>query len=370
MFLKRLSVLNFKNHEDTSMVLSQNINCFVGNNGSGKTNLLDAIHYLSFTKSYFNSQDAFNIKYEEPFLSVEGHFDKDGKQELVHCGIKRGTKKVMKRNKKSYDRMSDHIGLFPLVMVSPTDISLLLDGSESRRKYLDSVISQFDSLYLEKLIRYNKLIAQRNAALKQMARGSHFDLSTIELYDQQIVPIAQKIFDVRKSFLQELTPIFYKYYQKITGKKREEVSIIYKSQLLDHDLSELFKENIVRDQMLQHTSVGIHKDDLSFQLDGYPIKKIGSQGQQKTFLMALKLAQFDFMKEALGYKPMLLLDDVFDKLDDSRVEQLMILVDKHHFGQIFITDTHPERSAHIFNKIEADFKVFHINQGKIEKKNE
>ena len=167
-----------------------------------------------------------------------------------------------------------------------------------------------------------------------------------------------------------MTPIFYKYYQKITGKKREEVSIIYKSQLLDHDLSELFKENIARDQILRHTSVGIHKDDLSFQLDGYPIKKIGSQGQQKTFLMALKLAQFDFMKEALGYKPMLLLDDVFDKLDDSRVEQLMILVDKHHFGQIFITDTHPERSAHIFNKIEADFKVFHINQGKIEKKNE
>ena len=366
MFLAHLSVLNFKNHEDSSVDLSSNINCFVGNNGSGKTNLLDAIHYLSFTKSYFNSQDGLNIKHEKPFLSIEGHFYKDGKHDLVHCGIKRGAKKVMKRNKKSYERLVDHIGLFPLVMISPIDTNLILEGSEARRKYLDAVISQFDRAYLENLIQYGKLIAHRNALLKQIARGGQFDNSTLDLYDEQIVPIAQQIFNKRKSFLDELLPVFRSYYRNISA-NNEEVSIEYKSQLSKGNLTDLIQANRDRDRLLQYTTVGIHKDDLLFQLDGFLIKKIGSQGQQKTFLMALKLAQFDFMKVALGYKPMLLLDDVFDKLDDNRVEQLMTLVDQHHFGQIFITDTHPERSVNIFNKIQADFKVFHIKEGTVEK---
>ncbi len=366
MFLARLSILNFKNHEDSSLELSNNINCFVGNNGSGKTNLLDAIHYLSFTKSYFNSQDALNIKHEQPFLSVEGQFNKDGKEEMVHCVIKRGAKKVMKRNKKSYERLADHIGLFPLVMISPTDTNLILEGSEARRKYLDAVISQFDRAYLEQLIQYGKLIAQRNAVLKQMAKGGRFDNSTLDLYDEQIIPIANHIFEKRKSFLEDLLPVFRAYYRNISG-NNEEVTIEYKSKILDASLVDLMLANRERDKLLQYTSVGIHKDDLLFQLDGFPIKKIGSQGQQKTFLMAIKLAQFDFMQAALGYKPMLLLDDVFDKLDENRVEQLMTLVDQHHFGQIFITDTSPERSVYIFNKIQADFKVFHVKEGTIEK---
>ena len=366
MFLARLSILNFKNHEDSSLELSNNINCFVGNNGSGKTNLLDAIHYLSFTKSYFNSQDALNIKHEQPFLSVEGQFNKDGKEEMVHCVIKRGAKKVMKRNKKSYERLADHIGLFPLVMISPTDTNLILEGSEARRKYLDAVISQFDRAYLEQLIQYGKLIAQRNAVLKQMAKGGRFDNSTLDLYDEQIIPIANHIFEKRKSFLEDLLPVFRAYYRNISG-NNEEVTIEYKSKLFDASLVDLMLANRERDKLLQYTSVGIHKDDLLFQLDGFPIKKIGSQGQQKTFLMAIKLAQFDFMQAALGYKPMLLLDDVFDKLDENRVEQLMTLVDQHHFGQIFITDTSPERSVYIFNKIQADFKVFHVKEGTIEK---
>ncbi len=366
MYLARLSLLNFKNHEDSSLELSHNINCFVGNNGSGKTNLLDAIHYLSFTKSYFNSQDALNIKHEQPFLSVEGQFNKDGKEEMVHCGIKRGAKKVMKRNKKNYERLADHIGLFPLVMISPTDTNLILEGSEARRKYLNAVISQFDRAYLEQLIQHGKLIAQRNAVLKQMAKGRRFDNSTLDLYDEQIIPIAKQIFEKRKSFLEELLPVFCEYYRNISG-NNEEVNIDYKSQLLDSSIVDLIQSNRERDKMLQYTSVGIHKDDLLFQLDRFPIKKTGSQGQQKTFLMALKLAQFDFMKAALDYKPMLLLDDVFDKLDNERVEQLITLVDQHHFGQIFITDTHPERSVHIFNKIQADFKVFHIKEGTVEK---
>ena len=366
MFLARLTVLNFKNHEDSSLEFSNNINCFVGNNGSGKTNLLDAIHYLSFTKSYFNNQDSLNIKHEQPFLSIEGQFNKKGREEMVYCGFKRGAKKVMKRNKKSYDRLADHIGLFPLVMISPTDTNLILEGSEARRRYLDAVISQFDRAYLEQLIQYGKLIAQRNAVLKQMAKGGRFDNSTLDLYDEQIIPIAKQIFEKRKSFLDELLPIFRSYYQNISG-NNEKITIKYKSQLVYDKLANLLQINREKDRLVQYTSVGVHKDDLLFQLDGFPIKKIGSQGQQKTFLMALKLAQFDFMKLALGYKPMLLLDDVFDKLDDNRVEQLMTLVDKHHFGQIFITDTHPERSVYIFNKIQTDFKVFHVKKGTIEK---
>ena len=366
MFLTRLSVLNFKNHEDSSLELSHNINCFVGNNGSGKTNLLDAIHYLSFTKSYFNNQDTLNIKHQQPFLSIEGCFNKNSKEEVVHCGIKRGAKKVIKCNKKSYVRLADHIGLFPLVMISPTDTNLILEGSEARRKYLDAVISQFDRSYLEQLIHYGKLIKQRNAVLKHMSNERRFNNSTLDLYDEQIVPISKQLFEKRKSFLDDLLPVFCAYYHKISG-NNDEVNIEYKSHLLDGNIIDLLLANRERDNILQYTSVGIHKDDLLFQLDGFPIKKIGSQGQQKTFLMALKLAQFDFMKAALGYKPMLLLDDVFDKLDNNRVEQLMTLVDQHHFGQIFITDTHSERSVHIFNKIQADFKVFHLKDGAIEK---
>ena len=288
MFLARLSVLNFKNHEDSSVELSHNINCFVGNNGSGKTNLLDAIHYLSFTKSYFNNQDALNIKHEQPFLSVEGQFNKEGKEELVHCGIKRGAKKVMKRNKKSYERLADHIGLFPLVMISPTDTNLILEGSEARRKYLDAVISQFDRVYLEQLIKYGKLIVQRNALLKEMVKRGRFDNTSLDLYDEQIVPIAQQIFEKRKSFLDELLPVFRMYYRNISL-NNEKVNIEYKSQLLDANLVDLMLVNRQRDRLLQYTSVGIHKDDLLFQLDGFPIKKIGSQGKQKTFLMQLGL---------------------------------------------------------------------------------
>lgn len=366
MYLAKLSVLNFKNHEDTAVELSHNINCFVGDNGSGKTNLLDAIHYLSFTKSYFNSQDGMNILHEQPFLSVEGRFDKDGQEEVVHCGIKRGSKKVVKRNKKAYDRLADHIGVFPLVMVSPTDTNLILEGSEARRKYMDSVIAQFDRAYLEELIQYNKLLLQRNALLKSMAKAARFDEFSLSLYDEQMGPIAQSIFEKRQKFLEQLLPIFKQYYKNIAAQE-EEVEVLYKSALSEGSLEELLKQNREKDRILQYSSVGIHKDDFLFQLGDYPIKKLGSQGQQKTFLLALKLAQFDFMQESLGYKPMLLLDDIFDKLDDKRVEQLMTLVDQHHFGQIFITDTHPERSVEIFNKIAADFKVFHIKDGKVEK---
>jgi DNA replication and repair protein RecF len=366
MYLEQLSVLNFKNHLESKLSFTDNVNCFVGDNGSGKTNLLDAIHYLSFTKSFFTKQDAFNIYNDQPFLSIEGIFEKEDKKNVVHIGVKSGVKKVVKRDKKNYDRMADHIGLYPLVMVSPTDTELLKGGSDLRRKYMDSVISQFNREYLEALIKYAKLLAQRNAMLKQMFRTSNFNASSLELYDEQIQPIAHFIHQTRKEFVSQLTPIFLKYYQQISNND-EDVSIVYQSQLEDQNYLELCKSSIEKDRFSQFSSVGIHKDDLFFGLSNYPVRKRGSQGQQKTFVLSLKLAQFDFMKTTLKFKPMLLLDDIFDKLDDSRVEHLMKLVGNHHFGQIFVTDTHPQRSADIFNQIEADFKLFHIKNGSVEK---
>ena len=365
MYLDKLSVLNFKNHSDSSLDFNPNINCFVGNNGSGKTNLLDAIHYLSFTKSFFIKQDSMNVLYNQSFMTVEGVFEKDDKKELVQCAVKSGVKKIVKRNKKKYGKLAEHIGLFPLVMVSPTDSELLLAGSDVRRKYMDSVISQFDKEYLNTLIAYNKLILQRNALLKSMDSKS-IQLSSLALYDEQLSPLAHIIFKKRQSFLNQLSPIFLDYYTSISNTE-EEVSIHYESQLTEHSFLDLCQQNFEKDRIVKFTSVGIHKDDLVFHLNGYPIKRVGSQGQQKTYLLALKLAQFDFMQEALGYKPMLLLDDVFDKLDDNRVEHLMKLVDQHHFGQIFVTDTHPERSKQIFDKISADYKLFHIKDGAVEK---
>ena len=365
MYLDKLSVLNFKNHSDSRLDFNPNINCFVGNNGSGKTNLLDAIHYLSFTKSFFIKQDSMNVLYDQAFMTIEGVFEKDDKTELVQCAVKTGVKKVVKRNKKKYDKLAEHIGLFPLVMVSPTDSELLLSGSDIRRKYMDSVISQFYKEYLNTLIAYNKLILQRNALLKS-SDSNTTNLTTLSLYDEQLAPLAHIIFEKRQMFLNQLAPIFLDYYNSISNTK-EKVTIHYDSQLLENSFMDLCRQNFEKDRLVKFTSAGIHKDHLIFQLSGHPIKRVGSQGQQKTYLLALKLAQFDFMHEALGYKPMLLLDDVFDKLDDNRVEHLMKLVDQHHFGQIFVTDTHPERSKQIFDKINADYKLFHVKNGAIEK---
>ena len=366
MYLLELSALNFKNHEETNLVFSDNINCFVGENGSGKTNLLDAIHYLSFTKSYFHNQDSLNIKHDELFLSVKGSFVKENNKDLVHCSIKKGSGKVVKRNGKRYNRLSNHIGLYPLVMISPTDTNLILEGSEVRRKYIDSVICQFDRLYLDSLISYNKLLLQRNAVLKHIYRGVS-SIDDLDLYDEQLEPLASQIFEKRQVFLKSLIPVVKSYYHKISNNK-EKINLSYKSQLFDGDYKMLMQDSRERDCFLKYSSLGIHKDDFMFELDNHPIKKIGSQGQQKTFLMALKLAQFDFMKAVLGYKPMLLLDDIFDKLDHNRVEQIVKLVDNSHFGQIFITDTNAERSIDIFTKTEAEFKLFYVKNGEIEKK--
>ena len=363
-FLKELQLLHFKNIDDSKLALSEKINCFVGNNGSGKTNVLDAIHYLSVTKSYFNPVDSQNIQHDAPFMMIEGQYQVGEQEERIYCGLKRGQKKVFKRNGNEYDRISEHIGLLPLVMISPADRDLILEGSEVRRKFMDGVISQSDALYLDDLMAYNKALSQRNALLKYFAANRTYDPETLELYNVQMKERGERIYEKRIAFIEKLKPLLLEYYGEIAGKD-EEVSIEYSSHLHERNFDEIFRENLDKDRVLQYTSQGIHRDDLKFSLFGYPLKKTGSQGQQKSFLISLKLAQFDFLKALNKSKPLLLLDDIFDKLDELRVESLIKLVNAHHFGQIFITDTHADRTGDITRKINEESKIFTVNKGVI-----
>ena len=362
MFLKKLSVLNFKNYPEAELEFSSHVNCFTGHNGEGKTNILDAIHYLSFCKSFFNPVDSQNNLHEAPLFLMQGIYDTDGQEEDIYCGLKRGQKKQFKRNKKEYTRLADHIGLFPLVMISPADSELVTEGSESRRKFMDSVIAQFDREYLEKLIHYNRVLSQRNMLLKQIGSQHTFDKDALEIWDMQLVELGEIIYTKRKDFVCNFIAIFQKYYELISG-GREQVDISYSSHLNTGAFSEVLAKALQRDLAMEYTTVGIHKDDLEFKIDNHTLKKFASQGQQKSFLIALKLAQFDFIKQIKHITPILLLDDIYDKLDDFRVKQLMQLVSSDHFGQLFITDTHPTRLAELFGTTQADFKSFRINNG-------
>ena len=365
MHLKDLSLIYFKNYEEAQLTFSSNINCFVGNNGVGKTNLLDAIYYMCFCKSYFNSIDSQNIKFEKQFFTIEATFDRNEQEDNIFCGVKRGQKKVFKKNKKEYEKLADHIGLFPLVIISPADRNLIIEGSETRRKFIDGVISQSDKIYLQQIIKYSQVVSQRNALLKYFAANFTYDPTTLGIYNEQLIDLANKIHAKRCEFMQQFNPIFKSYYKAISGAK-EKVSLEYRSQLNDNDLGSLLEENLNKDKILQYTTCGTHKDDLLFKIGEFPIKKQGSQGQQKTYLIALKLAQFDFIKNLVGYKPLLLLDDIFDKLDDTRVESIVRLVSEHHFGQIFITDTHKERTEEIVKKIDDSYKIFDVVDGAIQ----
>ncbi len=360
MYLNKLSLLNFKNYSDLEIDLSPKINCFVGNNGVGKTNLLDAIYYLAFCKSYFNSIDSQNIRHEQPFLVIDGKFSVDDTDESIYCGIKRGVKKVFKRNKKQYTKLSDHIGFLPLVMVSPSDIKLILDGSEERRKLINNIISQYDKQYLENTIKYNRILQHRNALLKQFAKDGSFNQESLEVWDFQLEDLGSKIHTSRRVFIEGFQEVFQKYYTFIS-EDREVVTLTYKSDLNDNDFGDLLKKNLLKDRTIQYTTSGIHKDDLIFSLEEYPIKKIASQGQQKTYLLALKLAQFDYIKNELKRTPILLLDDVFDKLDKNRVKQIIKLVAENNFQQIFFTDTDKQRLSGIIKEIGVDSKIFDIN---------
>lgn len=357
MFLKQLSLINFKNYPEFEAKFSEKINCFVGNNGMGKTNLLDAIHYLSFCKSYFNALDSQNIRHSEGFFVVQGLFNRFGEEVEVYCGLKRNQKKVFRRNKKEYERLSEHIGQFPLVMISPNDSELINGVSEVRRRFLDSIISQYDKVYLDKLISYNQVIKQRNALLKQFFDRHSFDSETLDILDEQLVLYGKAILEIRQNFLKQFIPLFNSYYQHLSG-SRENAGLEYVNSLGEKDFKPALMAALPRDRAVQYTTCGPHKDDLEFTLSGFGLKKYASQGQQKSYLLALKLAQFEFIKEQKNTLPLLLLDDVYDKLDEERFTKLLGLVSSNAFGQVFITDTHPDRMNDLLNQMKIEHRIF------------
>jgi DNA replication and repair protein RecF len=364
MHLKNLTVSNFKNISETVISCSPRLNCLIGNNGAGKTNILDALYYLSFTKSFFISVDQMNIRHGEKWFMIKGIYERSGMEEEIVCGYQENQKKQVKRNSKTYKRMADHIGLLPLVMVSPNDAVLILGGSDERRKFMDGVISQYDSAYLEDLLRYNRALLQRNNLLKQMAADPNAEMGMLELYDEQLSMAGERIFRNRKAFIDDLIPVFRKYYSAISA-DAEVVGLEYQSDLSEGSFDLVLKQSKEKDKAAQYTTRGIHKDELVLTLGNYPIRKQGSQGQQKTYLVALKLAQFEFIRQIAGVKPILLLDDIFDKLDKNRVEQIVKMVSGEQFGQIFITDTNREHLDAILHSVTNDYTIFRVTNGSL-----
>ena len=368
MWLKRISILNYKNLEQAELLFSRKMNCIIGKNGMGKTNLMDAVYYLSFCKSATNPIDSQNIRHNQDFFVVQGFYETDdGEPEEIYCGLKRRQKKQFKRNKKEYSRFSDHIGLIPMVMVSPADTQLIAGGSEERRRFMDVVISQYDRAYLEALIRYNKALLQRNTLLKADVESEE---ELMMVWEEMMAAAGELVYRKRREFIDEFIPVFQSYYAYIS-QDQEQVSLAYQSHAEQDDLLSLLRESRQRDRIMGYSLKGVHKDDLIMQLGDFPIKREGSQGQNKTYLIALKLAQFEFLKRTGSHTtPLVLLDDIFDKLDASRVEQIVKLVAGDSFGQIFITDTNRDHLDKILKKIEGDYKLFEVEEGQVAERKE
>lgn len=366
MQLNKLTIINYKNIEAATLDLSAKLNCFIGHNGEGKTNLLDAVYYLSFCRSAFNPKDSEVMRHDADYFVLEGDYTTDGgDKEQVYCGMKRGTKKHFKRNKKEYKRLSMHIGQVPLIFVSPADATLIDGGSEERRRLMDVVISQYDTPYIEDLNRYNKALQQRNKLLKQEEEP---DSTLMELLEMQMAEYGEAIYKKRAAFVEELTPVFQRIYQTIC-ENREQVSLEYVSHCQRGSLLDVIRRDRAKDRIMGYSLHGIHKDDLVMKLGDYPIRREGSQGQNKTYVLALKLAQFDFLRRTSGNNtPLLLLDDIFDKLDSSRVEQIVRLVSGDDFGQIFITDTNRDHLDKILQGSSFSYKIFSVEGGEIKEK--
>ncbi len=362
MILKHITILNYKNIKDAELGFSPNINCFIGSNGEGKTNVLDAIYFLSFTKSATNAIDSLNVRHGEEYFLVQGLYDLNGTDEEISCGLKLHQKKQFKRNKKAYKRLSEHIGLLPLILITPNDQWLIGGGSDERRKFMDIVISQYNSAYMNLLIRYNGALQQRNAMLKQEEEP---DIEIMEAFEEIMAETGEAIYKLRSEFITEFIPTFQDYYTRISGNK-EAVGLEYESHCTRGPLLQTIQRDRQKDRAVGYSLHGIHKDDLIMTLGGYPIKREGSQGQNKTFLISLKLAQFNFLKRT-GSKttPLLLLDDIFDKLDSSRVEQIINLASDENFGQIFITDTNRENLDRILERSRGNYKMFHVIHGDV-----
>jgi DNA replication and repair protein RecF len=365
MYLSKLKLSNFKNYGETDIDFSPKINCFVGDNGVGKTNILDAIHYLSLTKSYFTNIDSNSIKHGEDYFLIKGIFTSEAGEEDVYCGFQKSKRKVFKHNNKEYSRMSEHIGKYPVVMISPADSSVIEGGSDERRKFMNGVISQYDRSYLEAVMRYNKALKNRNTLLKQYAQSKKYDREMLGLWEEQMIPSAEQIHKARMEFVTELIPVFQEYYTRISG-GRESVRLSYRSQLNRASLQENLKRSFDKDCILQYTTTGVHRDDMTLEMDNYPIRDLGSQGQQKSYIVALKLAKFDYISKKGRVLPVLLMDDVFDKFDARRVEKIIELVADNKFGQIFITDTHRDRLNMILSGSDVSYKLFRINNGEME----
>lgn len=364
MHLKKLILTNFKNYELQEISFSQQLNGFVGKNGMGKTNMLDAIYYLCMCKSQFGIIDRFVKRHEADFFRLEGHFLRKEKKENIIAKVIPRKRKDIERNKVVYKKLSEHVGLLPIVFIAPDDTMIVKEGSEERRRFLDNTLSQLDSQYLEYLILYNRILQQRNASLKKMAAERTYNEALIQVYNAQLLQPARYIHQKRKTFLQNFSPIFQQFYEKISG-GTEAVSCTYQSKLNDMDLAELLEEAMEKDRILQRTTVGTHKDDLVFKINGFPLKKFGSQGQLKSFVLALKLAQYELLKQEKEVPPILLLDDIFDKLDENRVQHLIQLLLENDFGQIFITDTHEQRLEEIVQKFSEDYRMFVIEHGAV-----
>lgn len=362
MHLTNFKLSNFKTYEDLDVDFCSNVNCLVGNNGAGKTNLLDAIYYLSFCKSCFNSIDTQNIRQGEEFFAVHGTYMFEHESVLVSCIQKKSLPKQVRWNKKAYKTFGEHIGRIPLVIVSPNDQNIINGGSDVRRKFMDGVISQTDKGYLSHLLQYQKAIEQRNRLLKQFYEDRSWDEDAIAIWDEQLVRHGEILYEGRRAFLKDFLPLFSEYFSWITDSS-EQAAVSYETHA-DTPLAQQIGEARQNDKYAQYTTVGPHKDDLELAIGEFSVKKYGSQGQQKTFVLALKLAQFEYIYQRCGLKPILLLDDIFDKLDMGRVTQLVHLVGSDRFGQVFLTDTQPGRVEHIFAQIPlVEHRIFEVTPG-------
>ncbi len=374
MYLEKLNLLNFKNYEEAGFSFCPQINCFVGENGSGKTNLLDAVYYLCISKSAFAANDAQSIRHGADFFLIDGFFHLGGtplggtakanrpqesKVFQITCALQKGQRKVILSDKKPYEKIMEHIGRFPVVLIAPDDTDLVREGSEERRRFFDTMLSQVDSFYLGDLMQYTNLLKQRNSLLKLFADRRYTDEDLLDSYDTPLVNLAGKLYQRRRAFVDLFQPVFQKHYTYLS-ESRESVDLVYESELADPGFAREFRHSRARDLQLQRTNKGVHKDDFAFEINGFSLKKFGSQGQQKSFVIALKLAQFEIIAHHKQFRPILLLDDIFDKLDDRRIFKLTQMIADNIFGQLFVTDARPERTERFFSSLKAEVKIFRM----------